>query len=258
MRLKIYSHQFLNDDSSWVFTFLDQLKLIEDVNLFDHIESLNITALGNTTQIQLFVDLANTYPKVKIFPIYTEITDKNFISDYDNLDKNKNYIGETPTIRRIWLDSKEEEEFYALYFHNKGATALSRFFKQNDVNTFKNYFYWRKFIEWGVIENWEKCVNSLNDGCELAGCNFNADPFNHFSGGFWWAKSDYIKTLDDISNSEWWESVKAPYHTDRLVNEMWPGSKATKIFNLHSPPDRLCSPNPGLYSECYIRKNYSN
>lgn len=257
MKLKLYNHHYLNDDSSWVFTFLDQMKLVEDSELLDVIDSFEITALGNTEQVSLMLELASTYPKIIVNPKYTDISEDAFTNDYDNLDKRSNYISETPTIRKIWEDSMHDD-FYVLYFHNKGATALSRFFKQHDVNTFKNYYYWRKFIEWGVIENWKECVKALNDGNEFAGCNYNMDPFPHFSGGFWWSRSDYIRTLDDISDSHWWKTSKAPFHVDRLVNEMWPMSKANKIYNLHSPPARLCSPNPGLYSECYPRKKYIN
>lgn len=252
-KIKIYNHQFLNDDYSWVYIYLDQLKQLEDFGLLAVADSIDVTALGTKPHIELLKDLSKTYVNITIHEISTNISEEEVVNVYAN--NSSGFVTETPTIYRIWKDS-QNDDFNALYFHGKGASAFPRSFKTGDTLTFKNYYYWRKFLEWGVLEKWKDCVNALDIGNQVAGCNYNYDPFPHFSGNFWWARSDYIRTLDDISNSTWWKTIKQPCMVDRLVDEMWPCHKATNIFNLNSPPPELCSPNPGLYSQSYLRKNY--
>jgi hypothetical protein len=257
VKIVLYNHQFLTEDYYWVSIYIDQLKQLEDFGLYDEVDSIRVTALGSEEQINLLNKLSGTYSKIKVYPIINTSTTNDIANDFAKRDEalEKKFIYETPTIKRIWEDSKTDN-FLALYFHSKGASSLVRHFKNGDVDTFKNYFYWRKYLEWGCLEKWRECVTALKEGHQLAGCNYNGHPFPHFSGNFWWCRSDYIKTLDDVSNSDWWKSVKQPYFVDRLVDEFWVGHKADKIFVLDSPPDNLCSPNPGLYSEPYLRKYY--
>jgi hypothetical protein len=38
----------------------------------------------------------------------------------------------------------------------------------------------------------------------------------HFSGNYWWSKSEYIRTIPDIRNDDWWKGgflalVRVPY-----------------------------------------------
>lgn len=254
---RIYSHQFLTDDSTWVFGFLDQFKLIEDCGLLSHIEQLIVTAIGNQREIGILRSLLSSYANVTIHPCETDISEQDIASDFASMDNNRasKFISESVTLNRLWNDSKLSD-FNALYIHGKGVTAFTRHLKNQDVGTFRNYFYWRKYLEWAVLEHWRDCVQALEAGADIAGCNFNRDPWPHFSGNIWWASSRYIHTLDDNTNSDWWRSVKQHYHTDRLCDEMWPCSRAQRIYNIHSPGPELCSPNPGLYSKAYLRKYY--
>jgi len=255
MKIRLYNHHYLNDDGSWIYIFMDQMKQLEDFGLHDAMEVLSFTALGNQEQIKLFRDICSLYSKIEIHEIINNVTSddlKDFASEKGQ-SENK-FVFEIPTIKRMWDDAKTKD-FFGLYFHSKGVTAFPNYFKKGEVSTFENYFYWRKYLEWGFIERWETCVGGLYTN-DAAGCNFNYDPFPHFSGNFWWVRSDYLRKLDDISDSVWWKNNKQPYHLDRMVAEIWPLHKAKKIFNIDSPPARLCSPNPGLYSETYMRKYY--
>ena len=36
--IRVYSHYYLNEDSSWVFMFLDHMKMIEDSGLMDNLD----------------------------------------------------------------------------------------------------------------------------------------------------------------------------------------------------------------------------
>ena len=255
MKIRLYNHHYLTDDGSWVYIFMDQMKQLEDFGLYDEMEVLSYTALGNQEQIKLFKDLCALYSKIEIHEIHNDVTGEELkdFSSAKGQEQNK-FVFEIPTIKRMWLDA-QTQDFYGLYFHGKGVTAFNNAFKVGDVAKFKNYYYWRKYLEYGFIERWKTCVQALEQ-YETAGINLNHDPFLHYSGNFWWLRSDYMRTLDDIEDSQWWKENKQPYHLDRMIAEFWPLSKANKIFNIDSPPPRLCSPNPGLYSETYMRKYY--
>ena len=87
-------------------------------------------------------------------------------------------------------------------------------------------------MSWGVIKNWRKCIDALNVGYDVAGVNYFTKPAKHFSGNFWWANSEYIKTLPDPSTKEWWEELRRKTNdawmktcSDRFRDEQWLCSK---------------------------------
>lgn len=240
---RIYYHHYVpKDDKSWIFTFLDQLKVIEDSSLFDIIEKMKIFFFADEDSIRIAQTYSSEYPKIEFIT--------NPISSY---------VDERFTLRQIWLDS-HYDDFSILYLHNKGSTYFQRYIENStsvhpeQFKLFRNIFYWRKYLEWGCIEQWKKCVDSLAQN-EIAGVNYNEHPFKHYSGNFWWARSDYIKKLDDPLDSEWWRQVKNSLE-DRFCSEFWCLHKAERIFNLHDPGKHLQFPNHGVYSIPYKRNFY--
>jgi hypothetical protein len=237
-KIKIYQHIFLSQDKTWIFLLLDQLKYMEDSHLFDIADEMIANVVGDKDQFELAKNILRHYEKIQV----------TF---------NENSYSEVSTLKKLWLDAnKSVDEYNILYLHLKGVTSFSSHFTQNQVDLFRNIYYWRKFSEWSVIEKWQISLSYLMMGNQIVGCNFNEDPLKHFSGNMWWAKSSYIKSLDDIENSAWWKENKKEIFVDRLIAEMWPCSKATKIFSLSDVPEKFRSPNMGLYSEPWLRKYY--
>jgi hypothetical protein len=100
------------------------------------------------------------------------------------------------------LIEKDIEKFgdsdYILYIHTKGAS------KQNDVN-FKNIISWRHLMNYFNIEK-AKDVFKLFERTDFNtyGVLFGQSAsWKLYSGNFWWAKSDYVKTIkfDSIKKS---------------------------------------------------------
>jgi hypothetical protein len=222
-----FYHIFLTEElGTWSSLFIDQMKLIEDSGLFDNLEAIYMTAIGNDDNIYKFIKLTETYgSKVKVINTYNRQL-KSDKETFDNRDGNT-IISETVTLSAL-KKLADQEEFNVLYFHSKGITATENFLNRNNFVVFKNYLYWRKFLEWGVIERWQECVDALNSGYDTAGANFSSVPVNHYSGTLWWSKSSYIKRLPDPSKNDWWEKLKlespdqwiktAPL---RIKDEMW-------------------------------------
>jgi hypothetical protein len=72
---------------------------------------------------------------------------------------------------------------------------------------------WRALMEYFVIERWRVAVETLASA-DVCGVNWHEEPWRHFSGNFWWARSDYVRTLP---------SVHTLNLADRFEAESWLG-----------------------------------
>jgi hypothetical protein len=98
----------------------------------------------------------------------------------------------------VTLDLLEEDRNsfsdsdYIFYFHTKGASKMDRPNYQCLVD-------WRHLMQFFNIEKVNNVFNIFNRGnYNTYGVNFTEKPNEHYSGNFWWAKAEYIKTLDFI------------------------------------------------------------
>jgi len=123
---------------------------------------------------------------------------------YYNKDKIKiiNYsfntqLFELPTIKLISEFSKYHANVKLLYLHTKGITSSS-----------DNVKDWVDYMKYFMIDKHEDCIRKLNQ-YDAVGCNYLAKPYQHFSGNFWWANTNYLSDLN-IQNlkvrhdAEWW------------------------------------------------------
>lgn len=100
----------------------------------------------------------------------------------------KNY--EIPTLKLLYDWSKKNLDSYVMYFHTKGASSNA-----NDIFKTK----WRHIMNDFVIKNYQNNIQILESTKkDVIGVNWtNAKGFNHFSGNFWIAKTNYINCLID-------------------------------------------------------------
>lgn len=118
----------------------------------------------------------------------------------------KGYEGVTTTALKRFCDERINDKFAILYIHNRGST-------RNPNTPCED---WTLMMEFFCIEKWEKGLFMLNQkltaGCEMFphevrikennfGMMTNVSSINqnnsvyHYSGNFWWARSDYIRLL---------------------------------------------------------------
>jgi len=101
-----------------------------------------------------------------------------------------------------------------LYVHTKGITAEPQYKEAIDD--------WRKYMTYFLVEKNDKCIEYLNE-YDICGVDWRGHPVNHFSGNFWWATSNHINQLPDISQ------LKLPTSkviiTIRHNAEFWIGMK---------------------------------
>jgi hypothetical protein len=94
---------------------------------------------------------------------------------------------EFPTLHLIQKVCKEKES-YVCYYHLRGVTSPEDNMCVVDQRHYMTYFN---------IERYKDAINTLESGADAVGVDYNSWPTVHFSGNFWWAKSEHINSLLD-------------------------------------------------------------
>lgn len=160
------------------------------IKLLDKVVILNIGTALDPTQY--------THPKLLI------------INFSENI-----HLYELPTLQLLHRFSQDYVDTNILYLHTKGVS-----YSPDDVR-YKNILDWIQYMTYGLVQNYKHCVEALKT-YDVVGCNRLESPFPHFSGNFWWANSNYIRTLNTHRL------------TDKLSAEWWVLSNPGRCFTVHS------------------------
>lgn len=129
--------------------------------------------------------------------------DSNYYKDDNKIQVNNfslnSTIYEMPTINKIVEFSKNNPNSNILYLHTKGVSHI----KNN--NTTQYYVNdWSNMMLHFLVEKHQHCINILNNkNVDTIGCNYHPNMNNipqHWSGNFWWAKSQYLSNLPSLQN----------------------------------------------------------
>jgi GR25 family glycosyltransferase involved in LPS biosynthesis len=186
--------------------------IYEDINIFPKDVKINkICFLHSCT-------LINTGTYI-LDELYDEIKKSGLLNELDylivnnigiKLDKNhfkndkvkvinhseESNLFEIPTLFKVLKFSKIHPDCKLLYLHTKGISRNSQ-----------NVTEWTKYLTYFMVTKYKDCLLHL-DNYDAVGCNYTLIPYVHFSGNFWWANTNYIKTIDSILmekyDAEWW------------------------------------------------------
>jgi hypothetical protein len=126
---------------------------------------------------------------------------------------------EFPTLNAIW-ECAQEENFNVLYIHTKGVSRNNPFIED-----------WVELLKYFNITKWEDRIKEL-DTNDSTGVNWGGNPDDinehpstwgygkaplHYSGNFWWSKSEHISKLPNPI--AWAPDVDLPRW--RMMCEMW-------------------------------------
>jgi hypothetical protein len=173
--------------------FEEQLKTIQSSGLYDNTTTIFCSILGDGT-----INLPSKY--VVIYQSADMSCYERKILEYMHQNSRTN-------IGMYW------------YIHTKGVS------KYNHIN-YPNLRDWRILMEYWLIRKWKDRYNDLNNN-DVVGINYTNAPHPHFSGNFWWARSDYIANNPTDFN-----------YTEYLEPEMWV---------CKSKPRVLCAYDSKLY-----------
>lgn len=95
---------------------------------------------------------------------------------------------EFPTLQMIEdAINDSNENIKILYLNSLGVTDDSIYKKS-----------WRSYLTYFNVVKFNECIKSLDNGYDVCGVDWRTDPIPHYSGNFWWANSNYLKTLPKI------------------------------------------------------------
>lgn len=117
--------------------------------------------------------ILNNYKKFIIIKTQDNLYEKYAINNY------KQYI--------------TEKDYYLYYFHTKGVSRIndphSHFFSRT-----------RQALNYFTLLQYKINIQMLNY-YDAVGCNLRLYPKKHFSGNFWWSKSSYLQTLENVNDN---------------------------------------------------------
>jgi len=204
----------------WENVLANLLNSIVSSKLIDNVNEVRIGILGDSILVDNFIK--EKYPTVWV--------KLKIIFKSNNLK-----LYERPTLQHLRVSSEKEEDFNVLYLHTKGISY-------KNLNLSNNIKAWVNMMLYFLVEKYENCLKLLDKhssiGCKLEKYN-NSNKNQHYSGNFWWATSDHIKSLPKI--------IPPGY----LSPEFWIGSGKNNLHSVHQ-----CSAS-NLYAICYT-PNYYN
>ena len=198
--------------NSYLDIISDQLWLMIKSGLYCRVECIYIGCLGSNEEIIKLQNLFHDYEKIKI------------ISHSPNL---QSY--EFHTLKILRAISISQPSFYGFYIHTKGVS-----YPGNEGGK-----YWRDYMNHYILTEWKEAVLQLDNGSDTYGVKLltpldimtNPAKKLHYSGNFYWFKSEYAKTLVPI------ESLN---QNDRFEAEMY-----------------ICSNSPVAATGCQLFVDYN-
>jgi hypothetical protein len=82
----------------------------------------------------------------------------------------------------------EDEKYYIYYFHTKGVTHDK---DEYYINIRRNLLFYLTQLELTL---------KLLQKFDAVGCDLSHFPKKHFSGNFWWSKSEHVNKLENVGN----------------------------------------------------------
>lgn len=178
------------------------------------------------------------------------LIDQNLLnkSKYELIRTNKPY--EFGALELLWSESLVREANFC-YVHTKGISRVDNACVSD----------WRRYMSHFILDDWQRRVEDLEDH-HCSGVNLQGDrgdlgyhPFTwgngraplHYSGNFWWSRSDHLGRLP--SPTFWTPTNELKKW--RMMNEMWLCQIKDSKYK--------CVWNSGVnhYHQRYEEKNYN-
>ena len=171
--------------NDWYDIVSEQIQIMKDSGLYDYSRVINVGALGSIENKE----------------ILEKLIAKNTIMRLATYSENLNEY-EFHTLRFL-QDICKTGDFCGFYIHTKGVSWPGH----------EGGKYWRDYMNHYILQEWKKDLEMMEMGYDLCGVKLiNKRWPLHYSGNFFWFKSEYVKTLVPVNNM----NLK-----DRFNAEMW-------------------------------------
>ncbi len=97
------------------------------------------------------------------------------------------------TLKILKEKCDDDRPFYAVYWHDKAVSWP----REKDEKAYIGGTYWRSSMNYWTLKRWRDNVKELDKGYETCGTQLRPKRGfdEHYSGNFFWATSEYIKTV---------------------------------------------------------------
>jgi len=161
----IFGVYFIRCTGNYLNIINDQIQKLINSELYNNTETILCFVSMKTKEC---LELLAKYDKIKIIS-----TQENFYEDFA-LTNYKKYLPNT-------------NKYYIYYFHTKGVSKDEKCIHD-----------WRKMCDYFTINKWRLNVELLNY-YDCVGVNLKNYPKKHYSGNFWWSKSEHLDKLKNIN-----------------------------------------------------------
>jgi beta-1,4-mannosyl-glycoprotein beta-1,4-N-acetylglucosaminyltransferase len=153
---------------------------------------------------------------------------------------------ERPALNFLIEDSNNETDFYVLYIHSKGVKHFGDIIRESNVNDWCEYMY-----HFNVYKHMT-CIDELNNGAYAVGCNLQErDAPLHYSGNFWWSKSNHVKHLPKIVDTYYNTPEFLVTSIDGVYKSLW----HSQVNNYYTPYPSNLYENKPINIQTIERKN---
>jgi len=157
----------------------EQLRLIIKSGLYANCDCIHVGCLGPAQERAALDVFFHDHSKIKIVTHSTDLEKYEF-----------------QTLKILKSESTNAlPVFYGFYIHTKGVS-----YPGNEGGK-----YWRDYMNYYILTNWKEAVLNLSKGYEVYGVKLQTirdlpAKKMHYSGNFFWFKSEYAKTLPNIDS----------------------------------------------------------
>lgn len=201
----LFYHFYIPDNNNgfyWFWWLDEQLGLIEKSNLSKSCTinmCITMPMYWNKLMHDHLIIKNTTYENCFFYEKVLEYIEQrySFVNIISIRDTGELNIYEGSTLLHLWQYSLNNPDEYVIYIHNKGV-----------ANTSVQTHTWRQILNEIIINQWPIRYHEMED-YDVSGM-LDGSP-QVMSGNFWWAKTDYIKTLpwpihDEIQGRYYYEN----------------------------------------------------
>jgi hypothetical protein len=120
---------------------------------------------------------------------------KNILQEYDSECTIQTVVTKENTYEKLALNNFRkyitDNVYYMFYCHTKGVSHLPKN-KYYPVFEFR-----RKNLNFCILQKHNMCLQLLNKGYDVVGVSLSQYPTLHFSGNFWWTRSEHLIKLPE-------------------------------------------------------------
>ncbi len=185
----------------------EYISVMDSSGLYEVCEEINVCCLGTIADYVRLKRLLESHPKYKIVDWDAAVTRYEFIT----LKYLKKYCDTRPP-------------FYGFYSHGKGISWP----RERDLKAYNGGTYWRAHMNFWNIIKWQDNIKILEEGYDMSGVKLlipKDSPSGklHYSGNYFFFKSDYIKTVPPIETLN---------QANRFEAEFWACSGHPRAYNM--------------------------